>query len=282
MEGITAGPAVFVFPPKSCKATLRSHWTVYQDFSLKLDRFPSQHEATLIVNLCCDCKQLFTSRKSRLWCDDCAKVREPWRLPKKDEATREWERQQARNRRIRLGQPAVRLCKRCGQPATSSRSWYCDPCRAVAVAKHRHTHTKSAIFRWVAKVLAEAVRQCCREGNPAPVSMRSGCAAVDVLSSPVRAEEPASRYFHVEELPFKGLALIRVWISILAGAAANGGAGGRASPARVCIIDRAGAVLYEKRCYVDDTSFTQDLRAIVEGATVAEVVEMYELPVSLG
>jgi hypothetical protein len=130
-----------------------------------------------MVNLCCDCKQLFTSRKSRLWCDDCAKVREPWRLPEKDEATREWERQQARNRRIRLGQPAVRLCKRCGQPATSSRSWYCDRCRSVAVARHRRTYTKSATARgygsshrqlrksWVPKVEAGEVA-CGHCGRP--------------------------------------------------------------------------------------------------------------------
>jgi hypothetical protein len=38
--------------------------------------------------------------------------------------------QVARARRIRAGQPVVRLCQRCGDPATSSRHQLCDTCRA--------------------------------------------------------------------------------------------------------------------------------------------------------
>lgn len=46
------------------------------------------------------------------------------------EANRERVLRTAKAKRIRSGnQPAVRLCSRCGDPATSSRHVLCDPCR---------------------------------------------------------------------------------------------------------------------------------------------------------
>lgn len=44
------------------------------------------------------------------------------------------ERQRAH--RISRGQPRVRLCVRCQEPATSSRHTYCDQCRADVAAAH--------------------------------------------------------------------------------------------------------------------------------------------------
>ena len=50
--------------------------------------------------------------------------------------------------RISRGQPKVRKCRRCGAPASSSRSWYCATCRAVSYARRKgaqaaHGHEKT-------------------------------------------------------------------------------------------------------------------------------------------
>ena len=46
------------------------------------------------------------------------------------EENREWVLRQAKLKRIRTGrQPAVRLCTRCDEPATSSQHQLCDACR---------------------------------------------------------------------------------------------------------------------------------------------------------
>jgi hypothetical protein len=56
------------------------------------------------------------------------------------EENREYVLRRARAERIRRGkQPAVRLCRRCGEPATSSRHQYCAVCRALAEATHRRS-----------------------------------------------------------------------------------------------------------------------------------------------
>lgn len=57
--------------------------------------------------------------------------------------------ERARQARLARGQPAVRLCQRCGAPARSPRSWYCAACRAWAdengrrrSAERRHPKTR--------------------------------------------------------------------------------------------------------------------------------------------
>jgi hypothetical protein len=46
----------------------------------------------------------------------------------------------ARRWRIATGRQApIRLCRRCGQPAASSRHHYCDSCRAVTAKKHHRS-----------------------------------------------------------------------------------------------------------------------------------------------
>jgi hypothetical protein len=52
-------------------------------------------------------------------------------------------------------------------------------------------------------------------------------------------------------------------------------------PARVCIVGADGSVLYERRCYISDRSTVNDLHYAVAHFTVADLVGMYSLPVTL-
>jgi len=96
----------------------------------------------------------------------------------------------------------------------------------------------------------------------------------------VRAEEPASRYFGVEELPFDGFwQKVRVWLTSAADAVV---AWDIPRPSRVCVIrSDDGTIVYEKRCYWNDTSTVQNLRSILESSTVQEFIQVYDLPVTL-
>jgi hypothetical protein len=106
------------FPPPNSDSSKVRRWTA-------AIRLKSLGFAVMREQVCCDCGRDFTASKTRLWCDDCSKTREPWRKLEPPPADTLWAR------------PNQRLCKSCGRPTITSRHWYCWECGARARAKRR-------------------------------------------------------------------------------------------------------------------------------------------------